>query len=418
MAGRRVRSVAIAGDGPAGTTLATLLARDGVRVALFARGRPTGLVVGESLVPALIPILRELGIEDEVRGYGVHKPGATFVQRDGEVTSFRFAMFAGRVPGYAYNVPRDRFDATLLATCRASGARIFSDPARLERDPASPERVRLGAPTPAEAIDHLGGAPDLIVDATGRGNAFARLLGLPIEAGDRRDDALFAHLEGVPLEEPGHVHMDHLEHGWCWRIPVGPQRVSLGVVVRPDVVRALGHDAAACFDGILRADPHLKRLTAASRRVTPVLRYGNYQQTTRVGVGPGWALVGDAFGFVDPIFSSGLFLAMDGARALARAVRDGSERAFRRYQQRELRHYAAWRRLVSYYYDGRIFELIRLGRPQQENWFGRRVNPHVSKHVSRVLTGEATTGFYSRRLLDFMIAHALRSDQPSELRIR
>jgi hypothetical protein len=418
VAKRSSRSVAIAGDGPAGTTLATLLARDGMRVALFARGRPAGLVVGESQVPALTPILRELGIEDEVRAYGVFKPGATFVQRDGETVAFHFADFAGRLPGYAYNVPRDRFDATLLEACRRSGARIFSDPARLERDPAAPGRVRLAAATPAEAWDHLGGPPDLIVDATGRANALARLLELPIEEGDRRDYALFAHCEGVPLDNAGHVHMDHLENGWCWRIPVGEGRVSLGIVVRPDVVAGFGRDATAQFEGILQADPHLKRLTAASRRVSPVVRYGNYQRTTLRGVGPGWALVGDAFGFVDPIFSSGLFLAMDGARALARAVRAGTGRAYRRYEARELRHYAAWRRLVSYYYDGRIFELIRLGHPQESNWIGRLVNPHVSKHVSRILTGESTTARYSRWLLDFMIEHGLRGMGPSELRIR
>ena len=137
---RILRSVAIAGDGPAGTTLAALLARDGVRVAVFARGRPTGLVVGESLIPAVTPILRTLGIEDEVRSYGVRKPGATFVQRDGETVAFRFAATAGRLPGYAYNVPRDRFDATLLEVCRRSGAHVVPEPARLERDPDAPGR--------------------------------------------------------------------------------------------------------------------------------------------------------------------------------------------------------------------------------------------------------------------------------------
>jgi flavin-dependent dehydrogenase len=410
--------VAIAGDGPAGTTLATLLARDGMRVALFARGRPRGLVVGESLVPAVTPILRELGIEDEVRSYGVFKPGATFVQRDGETIAFHFADFCGRLPGYAYNVARDRFDATLLEACRRSGARIVSDPAPIEVDPRSPGRVRLGAGTPAEVFEHLGGPPDLIVDATGRANTLARLLDLPVEAGERRDFALFAHLEGVPIDNPGHVHMDHLERGWCWRIPVGDDRVSLGIVVHPDAVSGFGRDAQAQFEGILAADPHLKQLAVASRRVSPVVRYSNYQRTTLRGAGPGWALVGDAFGFVDPIFSSGLFLAMDGARALADAVRSGTPRAFRRYEVRELRDYAAWRRLVSYYYDGRIFELIRLGHPAQANWIGRLVNPHVTKRVSRILTGESTTAPYSRWLLDFMITHALRGEGPSELRIR
>jgi len=412
------RRVAIVGDGPAGTTLATLLARDGMRVALFARGRPAGLVVGESLIPALTPILRELGIEDEVRSYGVLKPGATFVQRDGETVAFRFADFAGRVPGYAYNVARDRFDATLLDAVRRSGAHVLPRPARLEVDPASTERVRLCGESAAAARDVLGGDPDLIVDAAGRVNAVAGLLDLPVEPGDRRDFALFAHCEGVPLDNAGHVHMDHLEQGWCWRIPVGGDRVSLGIVVRPDVVSGFGRDAQAQFEGLLGADPRLKQLTAGARRVSPVLRYSNYQRTTLRGVGPGWALAGDAFGFVDPIFSSGLLLAMDGARALAAAVRVDSPGAYRRYQERQLLHFAAWRRLVSYYYDGRIFELIRLGNPEQANWVGRLVNPHVSKRVSRILTGESTTAPYSRWLLGFMITHGLRGMGPSELRVR
>ena len=418
MGDRSRRRLAVVGDGPAGTTLATLLARDGMRVVLFARGRPAGLVVGESLVPAVTPILRELGIEDEVRSYGVLKPGATFVQRDGETVAFRFADFARRVPGYAYNVARDRFDATLLEAVRRSGAQVLAAPARLEADPGTPGRVRLAGESAALARELLGGDPDLVVDATGRANALARLLELPFEAGDRRDFALFAHCAGVPLDNAGHVHMDHLENGWCWRIPVGDDRVSLGIVVRPDVVSRFGRDAEAQFEGMLEADPRLKQLTAHGRRVSPVLRYSNYQRTTLRGVGPGWALVGDAFGFVDPIFSSGLLLAMDGARALAVAVRAGSPGAYRRYQERQLLHFAAWRRLVSYYYDGRIFELIRLGHPGQANWIGRLVNPHVSKRVSRILTGESTTTRYSRWLLGFMITHGLRGMGPSELRVR
>lgn len=418
MSRRPIRSVVIAGDGPAGTTLAALLRLQGIRVVLFARGRPTGLVVGESLIPAVTPILRTLGIEDEVRSYGVLKPGATFVPRDGEPVAFRFAATAGRIPGYAYNVPRERFDATLLAACRDSGAHVLPDPARLERDPDAPGRVRLCGASAVAAADLLGGPADLLVDATGRANTIARLLDLPADAGDRHDTALFAHCAGIPIDHAGHVHMDHLRQGWCWRIPVSEDRVSLGIVIRPDALAGFGREAIAQFEGLCAADPRLQQLTARCRRLSPVLRYGNYQWTTRVGVGPGWALVGDAFGFADPIFSSGLLLAMDGAMALARAVRTGTPAAFRRYEVRTRRHHAAWRRLVGTYYDGRIFELIRLGDPAEANWIGRLVNPHVRKHVSRVLTGEATTGRYSRWLFDFMIERGLPGPGPSELRIR
>jgi len=121
MASRPIYSVAVFGDGPAGATLAAFLARDGMRVGLFSGGRPHAPIVGESLLPAVIPILRELGVEEEVRGYSELKPGATFVLPDGTAIGFHFAENAGRLPGYAYNVPRERFDATLLATTRASG---------------------------------------------------------------------------------------------------------------------------------------------------------------------------------------------------------------------------------------------------------------------------------------------------------
>jgi flavin-dependent dehydrogenase len=417
MARRTKRTAAIVGDGPAGATTAILLARAGLKVGLFSRGRPSGLVVGESLVPAVVPILRELGVEDEIRSYSVHKPGATFALRTGETIGFRFDETAGRLPGYAYNTPRDRFDATLLSACRASGVHVFPHAVRLERDPAGADRIQLGKATPADVADHFGGAPDLIVDATGRSRSVARLLDLASDPGERRDLALFAHCEGVPLVNEGHVHMDHLGHGWCWRIPL-PGRVSLGIVMNPDVLAGYGGDAATQFDGCLEADPYLKHLTANSRRVSAVMKYNNYQLTTRRGFGDGWALVGDSFGFIDPIFSSGLHLAMDGARSLAKAVIAGGDDALARYQRRQHRHFEAWRKVIGYYYDGRLFDLIKLGQTDEPNWIGRIVNPHVAKHVSRILTGESTVEAYSRWLLDFVIARGLPNDGPSELRIR
>jgi len=417
MASRRIRSVAVVGDGPAGTTLATLLARDGIRVGLFSRGRPQGLVVGESLLPAAIPILRELGIEDEVRSYSELKPGATFWLRDGEAIGFSFADSAGRLPGYAYNVPRDRFDATLIDVCRASGAHIFDGRARIEPDPAGAGRVRIDPSDGDRVRDFFGGAPDWIVDATGRSRQIARLLELPTRTGDRGDIALFAHCEGVEIENPGHVHMDHLQRGWCWRIPL-PDRVSLGIVVGADALAHFGGSLADQYDAYVQADPHLKSITASARRVSPVMKYGNYQLTTLQGVGDGWVLVGDALGFVDPIFSSGLFLAMDGARSLARALRAGTPQALRRYGERQRRHLEAWQRVASYYYDGRLFELVRLGRPEKPNWIGRWINPHITTRISRILTGESTTGPYSPRLLDFLVTHGLRGEEPGALRIR
>ena len=101
MARTSTRSVAIVGDGPSGTALATHLARAGLRVGLFSRGRPKSPIVGESTVPAVIPFLRELGVEDEVRAFSVNKPGATFVVDGGDRVVLDFASVCYRVPGYA-----------------------------------------------------------------------------------------------------------------------------------------------------------------------------------------------------------------------------------------------------------------------------------------------------------------------------
>ncbi len=400
------------GDGPAGATLGALLARAGFGVVLFARGRPAGPIVGESTIPALVPILRELGVEEEVRSYAEYKPGATFVVDAGWSFEIRFAEVCRRIPGYAYNVPRDRFDATLLDACVRSGVQVVRDAARLERvaDEGGP-RVRLAGDSRERARAALGADPDFVVDATGRSRTLARLLGLSARQGARRDTALFAHWSGVPVDRAGHVHSDRLEHGWCWRIPLR-DRLSLGVVVDGDVLRACGSDSETRYEAFLQREPHLRELVRAGRRLTPVVRYSNYQLVSRQGVGEGWALVGDSFGFVDPVFSSGVFLAMDGARALARALCAGSRAALRRYERRQRRHVAAWQRAVDYFYDGRFFTLFRMGEEARRRW----VRAHVSRHVPKVFTGESTTGLYSPRLLDFMMRRALDRD-PRPLRI-
>jgi len=401
----------VIGDGPAGSTVAALLARRGIRVGLFSRGRPKAPLIGESTVPALVPILRELGVEEEVASYSVFKPGATFSVRDGERLEIDFDEVRGRAPGYAYNVPRDRFDATLLDACANNGAQIFETTAGLERVPdgdprAERSRIRLRPETLAETDGFFATPPDFIVDATGRTRLTPRLLDLPERTGDRRDTALFAHCTGVRIDRAGHVHTDRLERGWSWRIPLG-DRVSVGVVVDPSALRALGDRADEQFDAIRRSDPQLAATAGAAERITPVLKFTNYQLAARRGIGPGWALVGDCLGFIDPVFSSGVFLAMDGARRLADALLAGSARALERYDRRQRRHIEAWRQAVEYFYDGRFFAMLRLRNQDHENWIGRIVSPHAATHLPRVFTGESTARFYDRNLLGAMMKYGL-----------
>jgi len=411
-----IRRVVIVGGGPVGSALATYLARAGVRVVLFDRGKRPPILVGESLVPAIVPFLRKLGVEEEVASYSTYKPGATFTFTPERRLSFCFAEVRGCQTHYAYNVPRAEFDETLRRRALASGAKLVESNAVLEKD-AEPDRVRLSDATLAAASGALDGPPDFIVDASGRNRVLARLLAIRSIAGPRRDTALHAHMEGVPLVIPGNIHSDRIERGWAWRIPL-PGRVSVGLVVPSDHLERFGASAEEQFDSLLRSDPITKLWATDATRTTPVIKYTNYQLRSTRGVGPGWATVGDAFGFVDPVFSSGLQIGMQGAEALADAILAGTPAAFAHYEQLTLRSLTAWQQVVEYYYDGRLFTLIEIGERVRKTFFGKLTNWHLEAHLPRIFTGESTTSRYNTALLDFMIKNALGRSDPRELEVR
>jgi flavin-dependent dehydrogenase len=414
---RRIRTVAIIGGGPAGSALAFYLARAGLSPVLFDRPVRPPLVVGESLVPATVPFLRDLGIEEDVRGYSTLKPGATFVLGPDEVMQFEFAEVRGAKTTYSYNVPRDLLDASIAGAAAKSGATVVREAASVTRVPGS-DRVVLAQETLDRAAGCFDGQPDLVVDASGRARVFGRLFDLRCKPGDRNDTALFAHCDGVELLNEGHVHTDLLEHGWSWRIPL-PGRMSVGLVMDSDVIRSFGASLEEQFDKYLAHDPLIARWGDAPTRRTRVLKYSNYQQVYQQGVGDGWALVGDAFGFVDPVFSSGLLLAFDGARELSRAIiAGGDERAMKRYEAHVFHHIRAWQRTIDRFYDGRLFSLFRAGEQARETRWGRILEIHFGRHLPRVFTGEATTRRYSVGLMQFMCRHGLMDNDPAELAIR
>ncbi len=415
--GAPVRSVAIIGAGPAGSALAYYLGRAGLRVALYDRRTRPPIVVGESLVPATIPFLRELGIEDEVKRYSTVKNGATFVLGPDEVRSFRFAEVRGAKIRYAYNVPRDLFDASLANVAQRSGVRIVRETAKLERVPGT-DRVALSAETLAASDGFFDGPPDLIVEAGGRTRLLPNLLELPYETGSRKDTALFAHCDGVPEVVPGDVHVDRLDRGWSWRIPL-PGKMSVGLVIDSDHIETFGEGSAEQFDNYLKHDPAIARWGGAPRRLSPVMRYSAYQLVTTRAVGDGWVLLGDSFGFVDPVFSSGLLLAFDGAKQLSKAILSGGHSAALNVYETHVRnHLRGWHRTIEHFYDGRLFTLFRVGQVVQTTPWGRVANFHFQKHVPRVITGEGSTSRYSVWLVDFMCRRALLENDPTGLAIQ
>jgi flavin-dependent dehydrogenase len=409
--------VAIVGAGPAGSALGLYLARSGCRPIIYSKGKRPPIIVGESLVPAVVPFLREFGIEQEVASYSTWKSGATFVyNQDYRLNIWFDQVRGGRVPTYSYNVPRDRFDATIRDAAERAGATVVEHAARMERAGDS-DRLRLSDDTVAAAGALLEGRqPDFIVDATGRGRGIPQLLDIPVVAGDRRDSALHAHLTGVKVEIATNVHTDRLERGWCWRIPL-PGRVSTGVIVDAAYLREFGATAEEQFDNYLRHEPVLREWSAKGERVTPVVRYSNYQARVERGVGANWALVGDAFGFVDPVFSSGMLIALQSARSLAAAIGDGSPSAFARYEAEVKENLDSWRKVITHYYDGRLLTLFQVGERVRERFLGKLMDFHFRKHMPRIFTGDDVTNRYSRWLVEFMSTYGIYGRNPDELRI-
>lgn len=411
----RPRHVAILGGGPAGATVGALLAQAGVRVTLFTRDKRPPIIVGESLVPAIVPYLRRLGIEEEVAGYGIWKGGATFVLGRESRMSVRFDDVRGAKTTYSYNVPRDRFDASVLDAARRAGVRVVEGSAQLERVDGS-DAVRLSDATLAAAGDAGGGPPDFVIDAGGRGRTLPRLLGLPQVDGDRKDTALHAHFEGIEVEIEGNVHTDRLEHGWLWRIPL-PGRVSMGLVIDSQYIRKFGDTPEEQLDAYLAHDPVIRDYARPAKRVTPVVRYSNYQSRVIRGVGGNWALVGDCFGFVDPVFSSGVLIAFQSAEMLADALLDGSARALARYEKDVLRNFECWQRVIGWFYEGRLLTLFRVGQYVRDTPVGKLLDFHFRKHMPRIFTGENVTSRYSLGLVGFMSHYGLAGNDFRELQI-
>jgi len=430
---RRMR-VAIVGAGPSGSALAILMSRGGADVTLFDDGRRPALLVGESLVPAVVPILQKLDLEKETASFSRVKPGVSFIWSQTDRVSVTFNRFAPAVFPYAYNVPRPHFDDALLAKAIASGVDYVTARAQLQPNPAGETRaeLRLAPETIAAAPGLSCQQPDLIIDATGRARLAARALGIPARLGPRKDVAHFAHFEGFSWDEvPGQVRIARGEAGWSWCIPL-QERLSIGIVLGQDDAAKLGRTPEERLERAVAADPGLSFIVGNGRRVTDVATYANYQLISERGHGSGWVMIGDAFGFIDPMLSPGVFLALRSAEQLADALAPWLRRrvipspteldsVLASYAAAQTEMLSAWLELVAYLYDGRLAALIQAGRswmPANPGLVKRAMQQHIARHVGLLASGAATTSRYSRGLLRFLGRYGLRGVDPEHLAIR
>ena len=346
--------VLVIGGGPAGTTAATFLARKCWKVALLEKDVHPRFHIGESLLPMNLPILERLGVLGQVKAIGVHKPGADFPMRgDGDsVNVFRFDRALDPKFGYAYQVRRSEFDALLFDNALASGVDA--------RQRTRVERVDFGndgRPALVHARDADGNAlaflPRYLVDASGRDTFLGSRLKLKKKNAAHQSAAIFSHFRGVarrPGEEAGNITVERFAHGWMWLIPLRDDVMSVGAVCFPEYLKTRSGDNETFLMDTLRATPSVWARMAGAERIAPVHATGNYSYTCTRMHGPGWVMAGDAFAFIDPVFSSGVYLGMNGGEQAAKTVdailRDPSrEAAEQRAMDRRLRRglrYFSW----------------------------------------------------------------------------
>lgn len=410
-------TVAVLGGGPAGSTVAIQLARKGFKVGVYHTGKRPPLIVGESLLPAVIPMLRELGVEDKIKSFSTFKPGATVTLSPTEVVTSFFSTAKGELPDYAYNTPRDQFDQAILDKAIEEGVKVFPVTAKVQA--VVNDQVQLTEETLAAAEGFFDDGIDWVIDATGRARALARINAVGSKEGERKDWALFAHWDKVKLNDPGNIHVDYLEKGWDWRIPL-PGRVSLGIVIDPEHLKEFGSTAEEQYDNYITQDPNLLDFTQGGKRITPVVKFNNWQNINDRFYGKNWVCVGDSAGFIDPVFSTGLYLSMkSGFRVADVIARGGNASDLAAYEKDWKHEVKIWQRVINTWYNGRLFTLYRAGMSHKKHPFGRVIAPHVEKHLGRVFTGDAINGSgYSRGLHRVLTNYFLLGHDPSALTVR
>ncbi len=359
--------VVVMGGGPAGSTAAALLAQTGRSVCLVEQARFPRFHIGESLLPAGNAILKTLGIWPDLEKYGfLKKWGAEFTYGDGS-SRVKINFKEGLIPGepHAYQVERAQFDELLLKKAESHGTALRRNQRVIKvREEERGWTVTIRGEDGKESLLRT----NWLLDASGRTRILARHLKVSKDGVALPNRvAVFNHFTGIPRQpgpEGNNIIVVRIEKGWFWIIPIDEERTSVGLVK----VIEKGKESAgeAMFQSEVFRSPYLSKLMAGAQPTQPDFRVeGDYSYINQRMAGRNHLMLGDAAGFLDPVFSSGVYLAMFSAKAAtdailgqagARGYLTGREQ--RAYETQIRKRMSSWLGMIQVFYHERDFSIF------------------------------------------------------------
>jgi flavin-dependent dehydrogenase len=335
-----IYDAAIIGGGPAGSTAATLLAKAGRRVIVFERERFPRFHIGESLLPSSMQAFDRLGIREKLDRTFLPKYGGEIASACGtKSVKFYFKDGFRSKRDRAYQVTRSEFDQVLLDHSRENGANVHEE-TEVKKIEFGDDRVRLES-------EAAGGVRSIIearylLDCSGRQTLLGGMFKVKRSYENLQKFSLFAHYEKVerlPGKDATLIRMVRGLDRWFWLIPLTDTRTSVGVVMDTTTFCAQRLAPEAALEKFIADQPLMHERMKDAVRVSPVYSAGDYSYRNLQLAGDRWLLVGDAAGFIDPVFSSGVFLAIMSAERAADTLNEVLQdetkrrRAFKKYSK-------------------------------------------------------------------------------------